>query len=376
MTETLEAVRALVPGIAARVDEIEDGRRVPPDLVEALTTAGCFRSLVPHSHGGAALSLPDHMRVLGELAGGDGSVGWTTMIGSAAPAILGMLPRPTFDAIYSAGPDVILAGAFNPGGSATAVDGGFRVAGRWTFASGCQHADWFIAHCFVDDGRQPPLLMTVLPAADVEIKDTWWVSGLRGTGSHDFVVDDMFVPEERTFSVVEGRPNIDGPLWRIPELSASTFMFGAVALGIAKGAMDELVALATGKVPAFSQAALAANPLFQNQFGEAEAGLRAARAALYTEAVGAWAKASEGSPFTPEDRARIRATTTWVARTAASIVDTAYNAGGGTSLQASCPLQRRHRDIHALTQHFALKPDTYTLAGAVLTAQEADITFL
>jgi len=375
-TATPDAVRSLLPRIAARGDEIERGRRLPPDLVDELVAAGCFRSLVPRSHGGSDAGLPAHMRLLGELAAADGSVGWTVMIGSQAPVIFGLLPRTTFDAIYDAGPDVVVAGAFNPTGTAIPVDGGFRVSGRWSFASGCQHAAWFLAHCLVHDGRMPPLRMAVLPAAEVKIEDTWWVSGLRGTGSHHFAVEDVFVADDHTMSIVEPRHCVDGPLWRIPELSASTLMVASVALGIARGAVDEIGALATGKVPAFAETALAANPLFQNQFGETEARLRAATAALYVEADAAWAKATAGTPLTPEDRARIRATATWVTRTAASIVDVAYTAGGGTSLYETSPLQRRLRDIHAVTQHFALKPDTFTLAGAVLTGQEPDISFL
>jgi hypothetical protein len=129
---TLEAVAALAPDIAARAEEIERGRRVPPDLVEALTAAGCFRMLVPHSHGGAELALPAQMRMIEELARADGSVGWTVMIGSLAPVLLGRLPRATLDTLYAGGPDVILAGTFNPKGVGTPVDGGSGslVSGR------------------------------------------------------------------------------------------------------------------------------------------------------------------------------------------------------------------------------------------------------
>lgn len=212
---TLDAIRKLVPAIAARSDEIEQGRRLPPDLVAQLRDAGCFRMLVPRRHGGDEAGLADHMAVVRELARADGAVGWTVMIGSSAPVILGGLPPTTLDAVYAAGPDVVLAGTFNPSGVATSVDGGFRASGRWSFATGCQHADWFIAHCVVDDGRMPPLRMMVLPAADVEILDTWSVSGRRGTGSHDFTVADAFIPAERTFSVFE-EGGLDGPLGGSP----------------------------------------------------------------------------------------------------------------------------------------------------------------
>jgi alkylation response protein AidB-like acyl-CoA dehydrogenase len=371
----LDAVQALAPAIRARADEIEKGRRVPPDLVGRLSEAGCFRALVPRSHGGAELDLPAHMRVIEDLAKADGSVGWTVMIGSSAPVVLGLLPRETFDAVYAGGPDVILGGAFNPTGVATPVDGGFRVRGRWAFASGCHHSHWFIAHCFVDDGREPPVRMMLLPPDDVEIVDTWTVSGLCGTGSHDFAVTDAFVPAERSFTL-EDEACLDGLLHRIPELASSTLVIGAVAVGIAQRARDEILALATGKVPAFSEATLASNPLFRFQLGEADARLRAARTLLYADAETAWATAAAGTPFTPALRAQIRGTATWATQTAMAVVDTAYTAGGGTSNYSSSPLQRCLRDIHAITQHFALKLDTFTTVGAVLAGQDVDLTFL
>ena len=269
-----------------------------------------------------------------------------------------------------------MAGTFNPTGVATPVDGGFRVSGRWSFASGCQHADWFVAHCFVDDGRMPPLRMMVLPAADVEIVDTWTVSGLCGTGSHDFTIDDVFVPDERTFSVFE-EGGVDGPLGRIPELSFSSLEIANVALGIAEGALAEITTLATAKVPMFADATLAANPLFRHQLGEADAHLRAARALLDGDSrVDLGDRGGRRRSSRPTQRARIRATATWVTAAAAAVVDTAYTAGGGSALYSSSPLQRRLRDVHAITQHFAVKPDTFTLAGAVLAGQDVDTTFL
>jgi alkylation response protein AidB-like acyl-CoA dehydrogenase len=374
-TATLEAVRTLAPAIVARSEEIERGRRVPPDLVEELTAAGCFRTLVPRSHDGAELALASEMRVIEELARADGSVGWTVMIGSLAPVLLGKLPVEAFDAIYAAGPNVILAGTINPTGVATPIEGGFGVAGQWSFASGCQHCHWFLAHCLVDDGRQPPIRMMVLPPADVEIKDTWSVSGLCGTGSHDFVVNDAFVPAKRSFALWD-EPCLDIPVLRIPELSLSSLRGAAVAVGIAHGALDEITDLATGKVPLFSEGTLGSNPLFQNQLGDADARLRAARTLLYADAETAWETAEAGTPLAADHRARIRATATLVTWLAATVVDMSYTAGGGSSLYCSSPLQRRLRDIHALTQHFAVKLDTFTKAGAVLAGQDVDLTFL
>ena len=374
-SEILTAVTALAPTIAARSDEIERARRLPQDLVDDLTAAGCFRMLAPRSHGGAEVDLPSHLRMIEELATADGSVGWTVMIGCFTPIAFGHLSRDEFDALYADGPDVIVAGTFNPTGTATPVAGGYKVSGRWSFASGCQHCHWFLAHSIVDDGRVPPMQMMVLHPDDVAIVDTWSVSGLSGTGSHDFVADDVLVPAARTFSLF-GEPSLDIALLRIPELSFSSLEVATVAIGIARGALSDIVTLAGGKVPAFGVEPLAANPLFQHQLAEGDARLRAARSLVSDDADHAWVTAVEGTPFSAEHRARIRATTTWATQTAAAVVDMAYTAGGGSSIYTTSPLQRRLRDVHALTQHFIVKHDTLTTAGAVLAGQEIDTTFL
>lgn len=374
LDRVLAAVDELAPAIAARGDEIEQARRLPPDLVDQLRAAGCFRLTVPASHGGAGLGLPAQLRLNEALARIDGSTGWTVMIGSGAPILFGLLPRPTFDAIYAGGPDVIMAGVLNPTGVATPVDGGYQVSGRWAFASGCQHADWILAHCLVDDGRMPPVRMMLLPPGDIEVVDTWSVSGLCGTGSHDFTINGAFVPEERTFAV-GGGSCIDSPLQRVPLPTLFALQNPSIAIGIAQGALDEVVALATGKTPAFDSGKLAANPLFQNKLAEADAALRAARALLHTDADRLWRTAVSGEPFAPELRAHLRATATWTTHTAAAVVDTAYTAGGGSAMYTSSPLQRRLRDVRAVTQHFGIKPDTLTKAGAILAGEEVDLTF-
>ena len=227
----------------------------------------------------------------------------------------------------------------------------------------------------VDDGSVPPLRMMVLPASEVRIIDTWTVSGLCGTGSHDFALDEVFVPDARTFRVFDPG-GVEGTMGRIPELQYSSLAIAAVALGIADGALGDITTLATAKVPMFSDGTLAANPLFRHRLAEADTQLRAARALLDSEVATTWQIATAAEEFTPERRARIRSTATWVTATAAHVVDTAYTAGGGTALYSDCSLQRRLRDVHAVTQHFVVKPDTLTLAGAVFAGQDVDLTFL
>jgi indole-3-acetate monooxygenase len=376
----LEAVAGLAPAIAARAGEIEAARRLPPDLLADLTAAGCFTMLLPPSHGGAGVDLATSMRVYEELGRADASVAWTVGIGAGCWLDLVGLVRPTFDALFAAGPDVKIGGSFNPAGVAVPVDGGYRVTGRWAFVSGCQHCDWIYGDCIEEgaggDGGMPPLRMAVFRAAEVDIVDTWRVAGLCGTGSHDVVADDVFVPADRTFAVLSAEPCLDEPLVRIPVPSPFALQMASGALGTAQGALDDVMALATDKVPLFSGSSLAANPLFQNQFAWADARLRAARELVYAEAATAWTTGLAGDAFTPEHRARMRASATWATDSAAAVIETAYRAGGGSSLYSSSPLQRRLRDVHALTQHFLLKLDSLTTAGAVLAGQDVDITFL
>jgi indole-3-acetate monooxygenase len=376
----LDAVRDLAPAITAQAGEIEAARRLPPDLVTELTAAGCFGMLRPRSHRGAGVDLATSMRVYEDLSRADASVGWTVAIGAGCWLDVVGLPRSTFDDVFADDPDVKVGGGINPAGVAVPADGGYRVTGRWAFVSGCQHCDWIYGNCIEEgatgNGGMPPLRIALFRAGDVEIEDTWSVSGLCGTGSHDVVADDVFVPTERTFALLSAEPCLDDPLVRIPLPSPYALQMASVALGVARGAVDDILALAADKVPLFAGASLATNPLFQNQLGQADASLRAARSLVYAEAADAWAAALAGDPFTTEHRARIRGSATWACDTAAAVVGMAYRAGGGSSLYRSSPLQRRYRDVHALTQHFLLKLDSLTTVGAVMAGQDVDTTFL
>jgi alkylation response protein AidB-like acyl-CoA dehydrogenase len=370
----LDAVRVLAPKITARAAEIEAARRLPLDLVHDLTAAGCFRMLVPRSHGGRGYDLASAMSVIEELSRADASVAWTTMNLAGGWINLGGLPRATFDALYAEGPDVIIGGVFSPAGTAVPVDGGYRVTGRWAFASGCEDSHWLFGNCMEDHGGAPQLRTVLFSPDQIKIEDTWSVSGLCGTGSHHLVADDVFVRAERTCLPFSDPPNVDEPLLRMPMPPVFAFGVASVAVGIAQGALEDILTLSASKVPLLSHTRLATNPLFQHQLGAADAKLRAARGLLHAEAAAAWGMAVAGAEFTPEHRARMRSAITWAAVTAASVVDMAYHAGGGSAIYAASHLQRRFRDVHALTQHFLVKLDTLTTAGAVLAGAEADLT--
>jgi indole-3-acetate monooxygenase len=370
----LDAVRALAPKITARAAEIEKARRLPRDLIRDLTAAGCFRMLVPRGHGGGGFDLSSAMSVIEELSRADASVAWTTVNLAGGWINLGSIPRATFDALYANGPDVIMGGVFAPSGTAVPVVGGYRVSGRWAFASGCEDCQWLFGNCMEDHDGAPRLRTVLFSPDQIEIEDTWSVSGLCGTGSHHFVAHDVLVPAERTCLPFADPPCLDEPLLRMPMPPVFAFGVASVAIGIAQGALEDILALSRSKVPLLAHTALATNPLFQNQLGAADAKLRAARGLLYADASAAWGTAVAGAEFTPEHRARMRAATTLAATTAASVVDMAYHAGGGSAIYAGSHLQRRFRDVHAITQHFLVKRDVFTTAGAVLAGAEADLT--
>jgi alkylation response protein AidB-like acyl-CoA dehydrogenase len=371
----LADLRALAPSIAERGAEIEAARRLPEDLVQQLTAIGLFRMLLPRRWGGLGIDFPPSVDVLAELAAADGSTGWTSMIGCETPQLFALLPEATFEEIYAAGPDVIVGGAFAPRGRAEQIDGGdgdYRVNGRWSFASGCQHAHWLFGNCIVTSGGQPvagaipgspQLRCAVLPAAAWQIHDTWRTAGLRGTGSHDIELRDAVVAKEWTFDLFLGEPWTAEPLFAAALLQFSTHI-GAVALGIALGALRDLVTLAaTNKTRLYAKDALADSPLFQYRLGHAEADLEAARALLRARAEELWAQARGGS-VPMEMRTRVLQTTAWVAETAARVVDAVYTAGGASALYDASPLQRRLRDIHALTQHASVQDSVFATAGA------------
>lgn len=382
-TNTLDRIAELAPAIAERSAEVEHARRVPPDLLQDLIAAGCFRMLVPRSYGGDELALPDALHVIERLSEADASTGWTVMIGSHGPLIFSCLPRATFEKIYADGPDVLLGGALAPKGAAVTAQGGYRVNGRWPFASACQHATWLVGHCVVlangqpvlmPDGR-PSMRLAVFPSDQVVRHDTWHVAGLRGTGSHDISVQDAWCPEDWTGALFGGQPTFAGPTFSISLLAQFALYIGAVAVGVAAGAVDDVAQLArSGKRPAFSPRRLAQSSLFQEQLGEADGALRAARALLHAEASAAWEQVSAGQELSVLDRARLRASGAHVVRLSVRAVDIAYTAGGGTALYETSPLQRRFRDIHALTQHAGVAGDLVPLVGALLAGESVDQT--
>ncbi|MEV4201993.1 acyl-CoA dehydrogenase family protein [Micromonospora globbae] len=380
----VEAVTELAPELSRRAGEIEAARDIPGDLLDALRAAGCFRMFVPRSHGGYEADLRTGLRVLETLARADGSTGWTVMIGSETPHLLAMLPRERFDKIYADGPDVVVAGGFAPQGRAELADGGFQVTGRWAYASGSRHADLIFGNCVLTgdgeplpgpSGAPPELRSMLFPAGRVTVHDTWHALGLRGTGSHDIEVSDEFCAASDSFDLFTGTPCVPGPGFVAP-LVHFVLHLGAVAVGIAQGALDDMVAMLDGgRQRLYARQSLADSPAFRIQLGRAELDVRAARTLLRELADDLWAACATDPAAVAGLHPRVSAALPWVTERAMAAVDTCYRAAGGGASRDGAPLQRRFRDIHTFSQHAAAAEGWLGNNGARLLGRPVELAY-
>jgi alkylation response protein AidB-like acyl-CoA dehydrogenase len=357
-TTTVDKVHALLPEICARAEEIEQARAVPRDLAEKLRSAGVFRRYVPRSHGGDEMWPDEGLTVIEELARADASVAWVAAVGSEGPSFYAYLPPEAYDQVFANGPDVIHSGVINATGRAVRDGDGYRFSGRWSFASGSNNADYIAIHGVLDGaeakpGGPPATRLGVVPASKVQIDDVWRVSGLKGTSSNDVVVQDLFVPEEWTGNFAELPKIPRHPLDQRPLLARFGTEFAAVAVGIAQGALDDITDIARNKVPATSPSKLAADPVAQYMVGSLSTDLYMARTLLHQVAKDDQASVGQGPPDNTAMVIR-RARLARAASVAASVVEGCYTVSGTTGLFESCPLQRRLRDVRAVTQHYLL----------------------
>ncbi len=316
------------------------------------------------------------------LARADGASGWCVFIGATSGSVLASLPEASAREIFST-PHILLSGVFAPRGTAVAEDGGFRVDGQWPWGSGTQNADWVLAGCQVIRDGKPELLrngtprsrMLIVPASQVEFLDTWHVTGLAGTGSTDFALRHVFVPESRAVGLGIDRP-LERPLYVFPQFGLLAMGIAAVALGLGRAAIDELVSLAGAKTPEASARSLAARSNVQIEVALAEAELRSARAWYYETIATAWESATRQGRIELEHRRDIRLATTHATSASARAVDRMYTVAGGTSVYQRSPLQRIFRDVHVATQHMMVAPPTLELTGRLFLGLETDTAML
>jgi len=374
---TLSAVQRLLPLLSAQGADTERERRVSDELHAALLEAGCYRMLVPRALGGNDLPFSEFLEVIEALAGADAAAAWTVSQAALAQVILSPLPLSTLMELYTVGPDLVVSGVLAPKGRARRTDDGWHVSGRWPFASGSTHARYFYAQSVIMDGRRletdaqgrPCVRLTLHEKSDVRVIDTWDALGLRGTASHDIGIDGVFCPAQRSWSITDP-PSLSTDTLRIPLMDQGGFYVAAVALGIARGAIDDVVALARGgKRPSFGPRPLAESPIFHDLLGEHYMRLCAARALLYGQAQ----RAVRAAEMSATERAALRATCLQVLALCSSVVDMCYTQAASSSVYQDSPLQRRLRDLRVATQHVWNNRDHAGSLGAALVGSVGDV---
>ena len=380
-TRTLEAARELGPKIRAAADEIEQGRRLPMHLVRDMQRAGMFRMAMPRAWGGPELDFLTQMRVIEALSMADASAGWCTMIGVDGGYMTAFIDQAVAREMYR-DIDSVTAVTFAPPGKAVKTKDGFLVNGRWPFGSGCQHATWLIGHFLVFDGDTlrvgpnglPETRFGFLPAEESEILDTWTTNGLRGSGSHDWTVKDRFIPEERTFNLAAPIIYRQGPLYALPNLLI--YKVSGVGLGIARGAIEDFIAMAsnkpmTFKSPSASKAAMLRDESFvQCTLAQAEALVSSARGFVYEAFGDLWNTLAAGDPPSLKQRARGRLAMAHTSAACLQAVELLYKANGGSSVYAGNAFDRRLRDMQTANQHTVVSLKTWEVTGRVLLGLE------
>jgi indole-3-acetate monooxygenase len=377
--------RALVPEIEDHAERIEQERRLPAALVARLVDAGLFHMLLPRTLGGGEVDPGTFARVILEIARADASTAWCLCQASGCSMSAAYLAPAAAQEVFGA-PGSILAWGPGPDARAVAADGGYRVTGTWSFASGCRHATWLGGYCpiYEEDGsrRRTPEgaaegRTMLFPAAQAEILDVWHVGGLRGTASDAFRVADLFVPDERAMLRDDPRARQEsGPLYCFPIGSLYSSGFGSVALGIAQGALEAAVELARDKTARGMARTLRHNAVVQSQVAYAEAQLASARLLLHASLDEIWDAVGRTGAITLEQRMRIRLASTYAIHQGKQVVDAMHHVAGGSAIFTSGPFDRRFRDIHAVTQQLQGRQAHFETVGQFLLGLEPDTTFL
>jgi indole-3-acetate monooxygenase len=382
----IDAVHAIAPVIRENADRSERERRLSSETVDAMKRAGLFRMCTPRAAGGLEVDAMTAVRVVEEIARIDASAGWNLFLSGTAINFFLWIPEEGIEEFLAGGPDTLGAGAVNPPGKAIPVAGGYRMTGRWPFGSGCHSADWLLHTALLFDGDQPhrgedgnPVqFLFAFPAAQAEILDTWHTMGLCGTGSHDIVINDLFVPANRvgTLGPITALPKVlNGPLYRFT-LWLPVAALASVALGAARGTIDALLDLGAKKTPAYSTATVAGRSSAQMQLGRAEAVLGATRAYLYESVAKAWETASRGEMLTQRNKIDIQLAAAHALQSASEVAHLVHQAAGTSAIRRECAFERRFRDIHVITQHAFASFNRFESVGKLLFGEPTDWPFL
>jgi indole-3-acetate monooxygenase len=380
--DIVERARTLAPLLVAEADEIERHRQLTPNVVAALTEGGFYKLLLPKSIGGAEVPPAVFLGVLEEIAKADASTAWCLGQCGVCATVAAYLDPAIAHEIFDPPQAVLAWGA--TAGEARAVPGGYRATWRWHFASGSRQASWIGAHVQIvepdgkkrlkPDGRLA--VRTILfPVGSATFHDVWDVVGLKGTGTDDYAVEDLFVPEKYTAlrdDPSERREN--GPLYKISSSMMYGLGFAAIALGVARATLDAAVETARGKTSRDLKTGMKHNNVVQATIGRGEAKLRGVRAYLYSTLAEVWSALEAGKPLTIDHRIALRLASTWTIHQSAEVVDAAYHMAGATAIFHAQAFERRFRDIHAIAQQIQARDAHYESVGQILLGLDPDAT--
>ena len=382
----LDAARAIAPLLREHADAAERDRRLSRPAVEALAAGGFQRMMAPAALGGLELDPVTIARVAEELATADAAAAWALQAGNCGAWMASRLPAEGVDEIWGAGPDVVVAASFQALQRAVPVPGGFRFSGRGALASTVHEATWVMMAGMIMDGDRPrmtehgpEIVAVAMPLREVEIVDTWDSLGMRGTDSNDVVATDVFVPAARTLPLRPGvprGPRFEGPLYRLPVFASVVVIIAPVALAIARGAIDELRALAPHKTSMGSARALRDRAAAQAAVAEAEATLRSARLLFHDTLAAVWQQLRDGGECTLEQRADLQLAAAHAAKSAVRAVDLVHRAAGTTGIYARSRIERHFRDAHTVRHHGFLSESRFEAAGQVYLGAELEFPLL
>lgn len=365
----LENARALVPVMRERALDCEKNRKVSQESIDDLHKSGLLRVIQPAWVGGAEADFTTYMDVCAEIAKGCASTSWVLTNLASHHFMLAYWPEQAQREMWDEDPDILIASGLSfQFGEARKVDGGYKVSGRWPFSSGIDNSTWNMVGTFMapddDPDGEPVARMFLIPQSDYKQLDTWHATGLAGTGSHDVVVEDAFVPSYRTVSIPEivdqtapGLALNPGTLFRLPFFAMFPYVVGCVTLGIAEGALEGYVGAMKSRVGTYTGKRLADLDAIQMRVGEAAAAVRAASLLIRTTSDDVTAKTEADYDFPIEERAHIRLNAAYACQQCVRAVDVLFAAAGGGALQEKNPLQRAFRDVHATVAHIHLNWD-------------------
>jgi indole-3-acetate monooxygenase len=375
-SDCIGRARELAPLIAAHATRIEQEREIVPEVLAALHDARLFRMLIPKSCDGWEADPVTFMQAIEELAKVDGSTAWCVAQASGCSMAAAYVEPRVAREIFGRADAAMAWGPVGPNAKAVAVDGGYRASGSWSFASGIKHADWLGCHCPVVEPDGSPRLATdgkpaertmLIPKASARVNDIWRVVGLKGTGSDNYTIDDLFVPNEYTFTRESAADRREaGPLYRFTTFHLYGIGFAAIALGLARASLDAFIALAATKVPKTKTFVLRDNAVVQSQVALAEAKFASSRAFLLQTLHEMWDTALRGESLALTQRAALKLAGTYATHQATDVVDTVYHAAGATAIFEDNPFERRFRDVHTVIQQVQAQFANFEMVGQVL----------